>query len=486
MHSPAYVGGSSHNAKNSGVLQGLRSNIWFWVSLLLTLSHFYLGWTLVGRDTQDAMPESVVRHSHLSESEIDNKIQAALKAFGGSASIGAEIKDRLSSSSSSSSGSISSDIGCKPCHRAEKHVSSDNSSSGGSSEDVHAFFKNHIFGEPSKVPANMDSLTEFKSSAFYNESRRLANMCIDGFCPGPQPGNASLYSYTYTEESATQNSIYPNVPIDLRYPLYKDDDRTHDENGFTLGGRVVMVEEIIRGYQILYEKLEMFSFTNFMGVPLQQDPSDAFALMDMIYRIKPDLIIELGTAGGGASFFYAFLMQIYNPKARVITMDPKRTRDWNWYTISKICPHCVEAKSTPLWKNGVITFFNALPETKVDEVKQLIAKWGSKTIMVIEDGNHRTSAVKANIEAYAQFVTPGSYLVVQDTKMDNTNVRENHYRPPTRPKGRKIYDVSPRQAVVDFLSTQQGKNFEVDRTPEYYIYSQHIHGFLKRKGKERK
>ena len=198
---------------------------------------------------------------------------------------------------------------------------------------------------------------------------------------------------------------------------------------------------------------------------------------------KPDLIIELGTAGGGSSFFYAFIMQTYNPNSKVITMDPKRIADWNSHEINQICPHCRNAKETPLWKNGAIKFFKALPQDKISEVKDLIKLWGSKTIMVIEDGNHLTHTVTANIEAYAPFVTPGSYLVVQDTKMDMTNVIVNRYRPPARPPlGEETEKgVSPRQALLKFLKTEEGRNFEVDRTPEYYIYSQHIHGFLKRK-----
>ena len=68
------------------------------------------------------------------------------------------------------------------------------------------------------------------------------------------------------------------------------------------------IDEIVQGYQVLFERTSAFSYTNFLGVPLQQDPNDAFAIMDLIWRLKPDLILELGTAGGGSSFFYGTIM----------------------------------------------------------------------------------------------------------------------------------------------------------------------------------
>mmetsp|Transcript_29246 Transcript_29246/g.49368 ORF Transcript_29246/g.49368 Transcript_29246/m.49368 type:complete len:83 (-) Transcript_29246:1883-2131(-) len=72
--------------------------------------------------------------------------------------------------------------------------------------------------------------------------------------------------------------------------------------------------------------------------------------MDLLWRLKPDVLIELGTNGGGSAFFYAFIMRAYNPRAKVITIDPKRTIDWNIEQVRGVCPHCINARDTMLWK----------------------------------------------------------------------------------------------------------------------------------------
>lgn len=315
-------------------------------------------------------------------------------------------------------------------------------------------------------------------------------------CPRPasQTGKRKemdLYYYPHKSQAYHGDSL-----VDMRYlqDPYNCPDCHNDTvlQNRRVGGRIISVDEIVHGYQILFERLQMYSYINFMGVPMQQDPNDAFALMDMIWRIKPDVIIEMGTAGGGSSFFYSFVMSGYNSDAHLITFDPKRVVDWNRNDIRKICPHCIDAKETPLWKSGKIKFFNADPVDKVDETRQLLRKWRAKTVMVIEDGNHLYPTVYRNINAYAQFVTPGSYLVVQDTKMDSISP---FYEPesPSEIPFTATEDNSPTMAPIDpreqgtpidvvdrFLEEPNGKDFERDRRFEYFLFSNHLKGFLKR------
>jgi cephalosporin hydroxylase len=250
--------------------------------------------------------------------------------------------------------------------------------------------------------------------------------------------------------------------------IAKISDTLHGNLTVKSQGRELTVDEIIFGYQIIFEKASLFTYTNFLGVSLQQDPSDAFALMDLIWRLKPDLLIELGTAGGGSAFFYAMIMTAYNPEAHVITMDPKRIEDWNIGNVKKVCPHCISGRETPLWDTDTIHFFPMLPTdpNTTALVDQCLEKWKPKVILVMDDSNHLTEIVKGNIETYAKYVTPGSYLIVQDMKMERLY---------SNPK------TSPPRAVREFLSSPLGQEFEIDRTFEYYFYTQHAKGFLKRK-----
>jgi cephalosporin hydroxylase len=67
----------------------------------------------------------------------------------------------------------------------------------------------------------------------------------------------------------------------------------------------------------LFEMREMHSTVTFMGIAMQQDPSDALAIADLLWRVKPRLLIELGSSSGGGSLFYARVMRGYDPQARV-------------------------------------------------------------------------------------------------------------------------------------------------------------------------
>jgi cephalosporin hydroxylase len=232
--------------------------------------------------------------------------------------------------------------------------------------------------------------------------------------------------------------------------------------------RFAYVDDIVHGYQVLFESAALYTYPNFLGVSLQQDPSDFFVLMDLLWRLKPDLVIELGTAGGGSAFFYAMIMTAYDKDAHVITMDPMRTKDWNLKHVKEVCPHCLSGRETPLWNSGVIhSITDRMPQDATSEVDSLIKRWGSKRVVVIEDSNHLTEVVANNLHAYAQYVTPGSYLIVQDMKMH------------------RIYQdrkVSPRIAAQSFLEAHPlGPEFTVDRSFEYYYYTQHAQGFLQRK-----
>jgi cephalosporin hydroxylase len=217
----------------------------------------------------------------------------------------------------------------------------------------------------------------------------------------------------------------------------------------------------------MFENSAAFTYPNFLGVSLQQDPNDAFAIMDLLWRLKPDLLIELGTNGGGSAFFYAVIMRSYNPKAKIITIDPMRTKDWNLQQVLKICPHCINARDTTLWKDtDAITFINKMPIDSISEIKSMIAEWGSQRVVVMDDSNHHTKVVSENLLNFSPFVSPGSYFIVQDTKM-------------RRLAHMKLVD--PRKSVDRFLLSDEGKYFEVDRTFEYYHCTQHSHGFLRRK-----
>ena len=330
---------------------------------------------------------------------------------------------------------------CNPAIFTEPPLmAEENLSPHGVGNSFHKYFKSSVIGD---IPEN--STVDFNPTPYPAAEGMERRLCKDL--------SKCQKSGYHIDPSA--NSLYGSFPIDF--------------GEFGGSDRVISVDDVAQGYQIVFERLIMFSYTNFLGVPLQQDPSDAFAIMDLMWRLKPDLVIELGTGGGGSAFFYAFIMAAYAENPHVVTMDPKRIQDWNKARVNQFCPHCVFARDTPLWRSsGIIHFFNERPIDMVETVEKLIKEWGSKTILVIDDSNHLTEVVLENINAYARFVTPGSYLIVQDTKMFRLN--------------KKDPNVNPSGAVTQFLKSDRGKDFYIDRNFEYYVITQHPEGFLRRKG----
>ncbi len=89
-----------------------------------------------------------------------------------------------------------------------------------------------------------------------------------------------------------------------------------------VNGKLLSVDDIVYGYETLFELRGLHSAITHRGVGMQQDPTDAIAIADLLWRVRPRLLIELGTSGGGSALYYARIMMAYDPLARVLTMDP--------------------------------------------------------------------------------------------------------------------------------------------------------------------
>jgi cephalosporin hydroxylase len=143
----------------------------------------------------------------------------------------------------------------------------------------------------------------------------------------------------------------------------------------------------------------VYSFS-WMGRPIIQLPDDMVRIQEVIYAVKPDVIIETGVAHGGSLIFYASLCKAME-KGRIVGID------------IEIRPHnraAIEAHEMfPL-----ITLIegSSIDPTVVAEVEGHIAP--GETVLVLLDSNHTKAHVLAELEAYAPMVTPGSYIVATD------------------------------------------------------------------------
>ena len=267
--------------------------------------------------------------------------------------------------------------------------------------------------------------------------------------------------------------------IHTKHPMQDASALTRERDlNVRVNGKVLSVDDIAYGMEMLFQQRHMHSQITFLGVAMQQDPNDAIVIADLLWRVRPRLLIELGTSGGGSALFYARTMRGYDPHARVLTVDPSSDTEpmenWNHHEIRKFCSHCHAANSTATWK-AAVTFLRELPTApaalSAAREHAAAATAAGLPVMVMEDSNHKFSSVAANIASYASFVTRGSYLIVQDT-------RGGRYSGPTR----AISDFLQMQPQVHTPRRDAGGascKFVRDRRPEYLLFSQHTGGFLR-------
>lgn len=177
-----------------------------------------------------------------------------------------------------------------------------------------------------------------------------------------------------------------------------------------------------------------------MGRPIIQFPQDMIAMQEIIWELQPDLIIETGIAHGGSVLYYASLLELIGGEGYVLGVDID-IREHNRAQI----------ESHPMRKRLQMIQGSSIAAQTVAQVAEHVR--GKQRVLVILDSNHTHAHVLAELQAYAPFVTPGSYLVVFDTlleDMPNDLLGD-------RPWGK---GNNPKTAVQEFLGTTD--RFEID------------------------
>lgn len=232
-------------------------------------------------------------------------------------------------------------------------------------------------------------------------------------------------------------------------------------------GKILTMDEVVYGYDLAFEAMHLFSYVSWGRVPMQQDPTDALLIADLISRLQPDCFVELGTNTGGGAIFYAEVMKQYQPKPLVVTLDVHApTINWDKFG-TKVCPHCVPVTCHPAWyEKGLIEFVQGFSQEDdvVSKVEHHLEARKCKRTVVMHDSDHRGFAVERDLQIYHRFVNLGSYLIVQDTKL-------------SRMRGGRYQTL---EAVRNFLATPAGKKFTIDKTFEYLLFSHHHSGFMQR------
>jgi cephalosporin hydroxylase len=201
-----------------------------------------------------------------------------------------------------------------------------------------------------------------------------------------------------------------------------------------------------------------YSYNYFwMGRPIIQYPQDIVAMQELIWQVKPDLIIETGIAHGGSMIMNASLLALLElaeatesgemidpnmPKRKVLGIDID-IREHNKKAI----------ENHPLAKRIDMIQGSSISPEIVEQVKEYAQ--GYKVILICLDSNHTHKHVLAELEAYAELTTVGSYCVVFDgivEDMPAALAAERPWEPGNNPK----------TAVWEYLKSHP--EFEIDKS----------------------
>jgi cephalosporin hydroxylase len=144
---------------------------------------------------------------------------------------------------------------------------------------------------------------------------------------------------------------------------------------------------------------------SWMGRPIIQIPEDMIRMQEVLYRLKPDVIVETGVAHGGSLIYYASLCKAMN-RGRVIGID------------IEIRPHNRKAiEQHEMFPLITLIAGDSTETSTVNQVKSMIN--AEEAVLVILDSCHIKQHVSSELEAYHELVTPGSYIVATDGSMND-------------------------------------------------------------------
>jgi cephalosporin hydroxylase len=211
-----------------------------------------------------------------------------------------------------------------------------------------------------------------------------------------------------------------------------------------------------------------------MGRPIIQYPQDMIAMQELIWRIKPDLIIETGIAHGGSLIFSASMLAILDMWEAIEANEmlaPKKSRRRVLGIDIDIRAHNRAAiEAHPMASRIQMIQGSSIAPDIVEQVKEVAREF--RHILVCLDSNHTHDHVLAELDAYAPLTSVGSYCVVFDTMVEDLPAEMF----PDRPWGP---GDNPKTAVWDYL--KKHREFEIDKSiQQQLMITVAPDGYLKR------
>lgn len=209
-----------------------------------------------------------------------------------------------------------------------------------------------------------------------------------------------------------------------------------------------MERDIVDSFHRYYHDLEAvggtIQDTYWLGTKTLKLPLDLWVYQELIFSIRPELIIETGTAHGGSALYLASMCDLVD-EGRVITIDVTADHDR---------PH-----------HPRITYVHG--SSAAPDIVGRVAREAASVerVLVVLDSDHSKDHVLEELRSYAPLATVGSYVIVEDTHVNGNPILPAH-------------GPGPKEAVAAFLDETDA--FEVDRHCEKFLVSFNRGGYLRR------
>jgi cephalosporin hydroxylase len=207
--------------------------------------------------------------------------------------------------------------------------------------------------------------------------------------------------------------------------------------------------QIVDRFHILYYDAHKYGKTwgdtYWMGVKTLKCPLDMWLYQEILFTLRPDVIIECGTANGGSALFFASMFDLLG-NGRIISIDVE------------------ERPNRPAHDRIKYILGSSIDKSIVDMVRSQIKP--EEKVMVVLDSNHKKEHVLAELRTYHSFVSPGYYMVVEDSNLNGHPVNPD-------------FGPGPMEALEEFL--KENRDFSIDPDCEKFLMTFNPRGFLKKR-----
>lgn len=203
----------------------------------------------------------------------------------------------------------------------------------------------------------------------------------------------------------------------------------------------------------LFARLPAMGKLRFQGIAVSENPLDLWAMQQIVYEVQPQAIVATGTGAGGLALYLAQTLEgLGLERSRIVAVDARAAAQ--------------EAQQHFLRKKYVeFVRGEAAAEGVAESVRAMVR---GRTTMVVLNAGSEAARVAAELRAYGPMVSAGSYLVVESMGDDAL-------------EGKASAGKGAREAVAEFLASEAGKGFEVDRGREMALFTRNAGGWLRRR-----